>query len=222
MLAENLINTSIPPLKLSDSIQTALNWMDKLRVSELPVTDKGAYMGLITEDQILNVKAKAKDKIGSIEIYSKVFVHPQQHYFELIKVAAKDKVKMIGVVSEEGEYLGVVPLKDTISMFSQMSAMQGTGAILELSMDERNYSLAEISRLIEENNVKILSVHVGPDISENNGRIRVTVKLNTTDDSRVIATLERFEYNIVATFSSDELDSKDTDRLDMLFHYLNI
>ena len=37
MIAIDLINDGIPPLKHSDTAEKALNWMDEFKVSHLPV-----------------------------------------------------------------------------------------------------------------------------------------------------------------------------------------
>ncbi|WP_237717836.1 hypothetical protein [Pontibacter sp. BAB1700] len=45
MIAEELINQMIPPLKLYDTVDKALRWMDEFRVNELPVSRNRKYMG---------------------------------------------------------------------------------------------------------------------------------------------------------------------------------
>jgi len=102
-----------------------------------------------------------------------------------------------------------------------MFANQATGGILVLSLKEIDYSLAEISRLIESNETKILSSFVAVD-EYDSAMIKLTLKLNKTDLSRVIATLERFSYKIIAQFQETELLSNDKERLDLLLRYLNI
>ena len=41
MTAKDLINYTIPPLKLSDSVKKAQKLMEKFHVNEFPVVDKG-------------------------------------------------------------------------------------------------------------------------------------------------------------------------------------
>ena len=84
-----------------------------------------------------------------------------------------------------------------------------------------DYSLAEISRLVEENNCKILSSSVKNDPDDPNN-IRVTIKLNTLEMERVAATLERFEYKIIARFKESKVTEGEREKIDMLFRYLEI
>ena len=54
MIAKDLINYMIPPLKPNDTVEKAKQWMEELRVSELPVSENGKYLGLFTEDMVFN------------------------------------------------------------------------------------------------------------------------------------------------------------------------
>ena len=62
-------------------------------------------------------------------------------------------------------------------------------------MNSSDYSLAELSRLVEENNARILSSSVRQDPADV-GKIKVTLKINLEDISSIVATFERFEYKI--------------------------
>ena len=54
MIAIDLINDEIPPLKHSDTAEKALNWMDEFKVSHLPVLKDGNYVGMVSENDILD------------------------------------------------------------------------------------------------------------------------------------------------------------------------
>jgi acetoin utilization protein AcuB len=57
MLAGELISDIIPPLKTSDSGLKALNWMDEFKVSHLPIVNHQAFLGLISDSDILDLNA---------------------------------------------------------------------------------------------------------------------------------------------------------------------
>ncbi|NJO00896.1 MAG: hypothetical protein HC880_03685 [Bacteroidia bacterium] len=88
-------------------------------------------------------------------------------------------------------------------------------------IDTRDYSLTEISRLVESNNAKILSTHISRD-KEDYTKLRVTLKINKIDLNRIVATFERFNYRIIAKFQSADNVEMDKERIDLLFKYLNI
>lgn len=221
MIAEELINPMIPPLKLSDSTEKAVKWMEEFRVNQLPVVKNRRYLGLITEDDIIE-KDRNYQSLENIKFgFEDVYVMYNQHFYRVMEVAIKNKIQVVPVLDEHQEFFGVITVNDTISAFGQMSALQGQGGILVLSMPERDYSLSQISRHVESNEAKILSAYVSPDELDPY-KIKLTLKINTTDLTRIIATLERFDYRIIAQFQEATDNQADKDRYDLLLKYLNM
>lgn len=221
MLAEEFINQMIPPLKLNDSSQTALNWMEVFHLTQLAVVDERMFKGIIDEESILE-KNNPNLPISEYALsYKDVSVKSSSHYYDVINLASKNQLELVPVIGEANEYLGVISVNETSVAIAKMFASQGPGGIIVLAMKEIDYSLAQISRLIEANDTKILSVFVTDD-SKKDSYVKVTLKLNRVDLTRVIATLERYDYKIIAQFQESDVENYDKDRLDMLFKYLNI
>ena len=221
MIAEELINQMIPPLKTTDSVEKAVRWMEEFRVNQLPVVKNRQYMGMVSEEAIIDNMDRSTPLAQVPLGFEEVFVQHYQHFYTVMEVAIRNKIQVVPVLDEHQEFLGVITVNDTIAAFGQMSALQGQGGILVLNMNERDYSLSEISRHVEENNAKILSAYVSPD--ELDGyKIKVTLKINTMDLNRIIATFERFNYRIIAQFHDAAELKDDQDRLDLLMKYINI
>lgn len=221
MIAEELINQTIPPLKPSDLLGKAKQWMEELRVKELPVVSQGEYLGLLSEDMIYQHN-RSESPVGEVElICNDVFVHYYQHYYEVLRLANMHAIQVIAVIGEENNFMGVVTVSDTLSAFAGSTSVQDAGGILVLSVEQRDYSLAEISRLVESNNAKILSTHISNDTQDFN-KLRVTLKINKRDLSRVVATFERFGYKVSAQFQDIEQAVVDKERIDLLLKFLDI
>ena len=221
MIAEQLINHSIPPLKPTDNSQKALLWMEEMRVNQLPVIHDRKFSGMLSEEMILeynDIDALVKDfKLMGKNCY----VKDSQHLFDVLKQSTDHNVDLVPVLDEQRNYLGVVTIQDGIKSLASSSAVQHPGGILILSMRAVDYSLAEISRLVESNQVKILTVFTRVD-EENPHMMTVTLKLNKDDLRHVIATLERFEYEVIARFEKKNVRYSEKDRLDLLMKYLDI
>lgn len=221
MIAQELINHMIPPLKLSDDAHKAMVWMEELRSKQLPVIDNGKFLGLISEELILDENDVEK-LIGDFELLATgCQVDEGSHFYDVIKTASNYQVEMVGVVDEFGEYIGVITIQDIIASFAQTAAVQLPGGIVVLSLDQIDYSLSEISRLIEAENAKILSCIVKEDINDPS-KIRLTLKINKTDLSHITATLERFDYRIIARFQESKVLEDEKEKVGMLLKYLNI
>lgn len=221
MIALELINHMIPPLKLSDDGHKAMVWMEELRANQLPVVEKGRFLGFISEEIILEENDKTR-LVGEYDLYAEqCFVHDHQHFYEVIKLASEYEVQLVAVLNEENHFVGVVPIEDTIAAFAQSTAVQEMGAILVISLNHRDYSLAEISRIVEGENARILSSCLTGD-HHDSAKVRVTLKINKAEISHITATLERFGYKIIGRFQEVESKSNDKERYDMLMKYLDI
>jgi hypothetical protein len=95
------------------------------------------------------------------------------------------------------------------------------GGILVLSMDLIDYSLAEISRYVEENKAKVISSTMTEDPMDK-GKIKLTLKINQTDLKRIVATLERFNYKVIGRYQENAEASGEKDKIDLLLRYLDI
>lgn len=211
----------IPPLKKGDSAKKATAWMEELRVNQLPVIEDGLYHGLISEEVILedndDSKLVSEYKLQGVDCH----VFENQHFYDVLKIVSDHGVQLVAVLDEEKHFLGVISIKDTVTAVAQSAAVQSPGGILILSLKQIDYSLAEISRLVESNDAKILSCIVNNDVYDAN-MIKLTLKINKTDLTAVIATLERFEYRIIAKFEESPMETSEKERLDILFKYLDI
>ena len=225
MIAEDLLNQMIPPLKVSDTIGKAAKWLEEFHVSQLPVLNNRAYLGLITDVDLLDFEeADTKDQLLSDLAlgFGDVHVQHNQHFYSIIEVAIQNKIQLVPVLDDQREYMGVVTVSDTLAAFGQPPIAIGQGAVVVMSMEERDYSLSTISRYIEENNAKILSAHVAQD-EHDPYRIRLTLKVNTPTLTRIVATLERFGYVITAQFNGvGELGENEQERYDALLKYLSL
>lgn len=221
MVAADLINHMIPPLKPTDDGDKAMIWMEELRTNQLPVIEKGKFLGFISEEIILEDN-NAKKSILDYELEDqKCFVLEHQHFYDVIRMASDFDSQMVAVLSSTGAFLGVVGIEDTIRAIADSTAVQDQGAILVLLVSHGDYSLAEISRLIEGENARILSVAVSRDLTDNS-MLRITLKINQNEVSHIAASLERFGYKIMGRFQEEEVKSNDKERFDLLMKYLNI
>lgn len=221
MIAVDLINQFIPPLKPEDRALRAIDWMDEFRVNQLPVVDSNKFLGLIDEDVVFSTN-DPDQPIKDLQLkHNSVFIDSQRHLFEVIKLAIDNNLDVVPIVDEDENYLGVVTVNDTARAFSQLASAEYPGGILVLCMDEKDYSLTEISRLAEADDIKILSAFVSNDPKDNK-KLKVTLKFNKQDISRLIATYERFDYKVISQFQETSSSGYEKERLNILFKYLEL
>jgi len=221
MIASDLINYMIPPLKVNDEIRKAILWMEELRTNELPVVEKGEFLGFLSEDTILELNGALPRVSDYTLVGKKCKVDQSQHYYDVIKTCDNNGLSMVAVLDKLGIYMGVIALEEVIQAFAMTSSIKSKGGIIVLSMPQIDYSLAEISRLVESDNGKILSSYLTDDPNDGS-KVNLTLKINLEDLGRIQATFERFGYSIVAKFGDSTENVDEQERLDVLMKYLGI
>jgi len=220
MIAKDMISNLVPPLKTSDTGDKALIWMHEFGVSHLPIVSGVEYLGLITEDDIMDL-SEPMSPIGSYELsLQKAYVNEQTHLYEVIKTIVENRLTLVPVVGPDNVYEGVVTLENIMKHFAELSSVNEMGAVIVLNLNKNEYSLSEIARIVESNGAIILSSHVFAN--KENNQMEVVLKLNVSDIRAIVSTFERFEYSIGGFFQEDEYRDQIQDRFDSLMNYLNI
>src|SRR6185369_1446743 len=107
MIAEELINHMIPPLKVTDDAHKAIVWMEEFRCNFLPVVDAGTLMGFISEEIIMETNDIEKT-VGAFSLVGKdCTVGMDSHFFDILRVAGEHKLNMVAVLNEDGSYAGI-------------------------------------------------------------------------------------------------------------------
>ena len=220
MLARELISDVVTALKTSDSGTKALSWMEVFRVKHLPIVNHREFLGLISDSDIYDLN-DPDEPVGNHNLsLQKPYVKEEQHIYEVIELLSRMELTLVPVLNQEKQYLGVITQEDLTRKFAHLSAMQQPGGIIELEMNQYDYSLSEISQIVESNNGRILSLYVAS--SDDNARLRVTLKINLTDLTSVMETLNRYNYMVVSShMNSEDLDEFYQERFDVLLKYLN-
>ena len=221
MLASSLINPMVPVLKPTDSVGTALEWMDEFGVKQLIVADSGVYQGIVSEDILFDVVDNSDPLSRIIILHKDIFASEDQHPYELLRLVNQFGLRIVPVLHDDRSFAGSILVTDLIEHFANELGIQEKGAVIVLRIPERSYSLSEISRLIESNGTKILSSYYSSgEVYNPTNEARLTLKLNRTHITPLIATLERFGYEIEEAHANDPIESVDQERLDMLLRYL--
>lgn len=219
MLAQDLIVDDIPPLKLTDTGETALRWMDDFRVAHLSVVDNNRYLGTISDSDILGMTDIDEPLQAYRELFNPVFITQYQHIFEVVKVINDHHLSIVPVLDKDESYKGSITVYQLMKIIADMPVANSPGGIIVLELNQHDYSLQNIAGIIEENEAKILGTFITSH--SDSTKIQLTIKVNRVDINAIINSLERHEYHI--TYFHDngngQLDLRD--RFDALMNYLN-
>lgn len=220
MLANQLVSSKFFPLKITDTCGKALDILNEFDIAYLPVIDGSKHIGYLAVSDILGRdEEKTIEPYINKEVVSKVY--PHQHLFEVIRTFSEISSPTLSLVDEEDNFMGIITAQELLEKLASLTAISQPGSILTLEVSANNYTLSEISRIVEYNDAKILALYVSANV-ETPTRVQVTIKLNTTAIKSVVAAFERYGYQIVASYTGNT-DTEDLkSRYQSLMKYLDI
>ena len=219
MQASELISSSIISLHPDDDGLKALSLMDDLRISHLPVIRNQFYLGLISENEILQWQSTNELIEEHLPNLIAPFVLRSQHLFDIIEILEANSLSVVPVLSEEKKYVGAISNRKLLYTIAKSAAVQNIGGVIVLEMNQNDYSMSEIASIIESNNAKILSSYITsvPDST----KMELTIKINITELDSIIADLRRFEYSVMASYNDGNSKDDLIERYESLMRYLN-
>ena len=220
MLTGNLQTQTLPYLRLSDKVYQALELMNENHVEHLPIVEGDKYVGMISEDDL----SQAENDHSSLEQFKQSISNPSvkedEHVLKAIQVAVQNGLTVVPIVGENAELIGVVTYADLLKYSSEFMSLNEPGGLIVLEMESKDYSFNEISRIIEGNEAQIKQLNTNVDPTT--GLMEVTIKINKTEVSDIVASFQRHEYNVKYYFGEELFENELRTNYDNLMNYLKI
>ncbi len=224
MKAIDLISTVLKPLVIGNTVEEALEMMNSYSVSHLPVLDNNKVIGMVASEDIYmqDLSAYISEYMESGVIYR---IGELMHEFEILKFFSETDYTTLAVINEKDEFVGIVSQSDLINevqtRLARLMPFKGEGGIITLEMKRIDFHLSEIARIVESNDMKVLELYVGQPF-ENSAIIEVNLKVDRPDIRGLLATFERFNYNITSTVLSSTDWAEMEERYKAFIKYLNL
>jgi Mg/Co/Ni transporter MgtE len=221
MIAKHFITTSIEPIRFNETGTDILYHLDENRLQDMPVVDGTNLKGSVTESDVYTMDDPDKPLKKQKFTFIREFVFEYQHIFDVIRIMATSKLTMLPVVDEKEKFLGIIQQSDMVARLGEILAVDNPGAIIVLEVNQHDYVLSEIARIVESQDTKVLNLFVST--SKDSTKMDITLKLNTIEIQALIQTFNRYNYIIKATYTEDEKMYDDLrERYDSLMKYLSI
>jgi CBS domain-containing protein len=220
MLNKEIISVAIPSLHLNDPVSQALDLMADFHVTHLPVVVEDKLAGLVSEDDLLNVE---NDEMLLEQLqpgFSKIAAHADAFFFEAVQLVNENGLTLIPVISGESEYAGAISATDLQKQLGRTTGVSDLGGIIVLEMEKVSFSFTEISKLVETNDAQIIQLNTYADASS--GNFYITLRINKAEISDIVATFQRYEYQIKYYFGEELYENELRNNYDHLMNYLNI
>ena len=220
MLTVELINNNIPRLQLQDTVGKAIQLVNDFKLTHLPVVIDKKFLGLISEEDLLDVE----DEKITIEAIQHCFilasVKEDVHFLNAVNVGNQWESNIVPVLNKENEFVGVITTADLLRTLGDFAGANEIGGIIVLQMSRIQFAISEISRIVESNDCTIL--HLNTIINPATEIMMVTLHINKKEIASIVATFERYQYEVLHCFGVEEYDHDIDSNYRHLINYLDI
>jgi acetoin utilization protein AcuB len=215
-----LISSSLPVLSVTDKVYHAQQLMADYHLMHLPVTNHDQYVGLISEDDLLNITDEnlALEQLESQ--FLKLSVKANSHFLEAVQLCNSYGLSVVPVVDKDMEWVGAISAPDLLKYLGRMTGTDEPGGIIVLELAKANFSFSEICKLVETNDAQITQLNTFFDNQVQ--LLYVTIKLNRFEVSDIVATFQRYEYAVKYYFGEELYENEIRINYDHLMNYLNM
>ncbi len=218
MQFQNIIQNNFEPPTIKSRVKDLLVLAADFQISHLPIFENNNLLGMIKQSVLMSL-----NELDTLETHKNLlerfFLSSQSSLFDIINGMAVNDTNILAIINPEEKYLGYVFEHDAVKLLSQNYFIAETAALVVVSIGLKQFSISEVSKIIESNNGRISGIFVTHvDIN----KVEISIKFNAANLTSVSETFERFGYKIEQKFFNDQRQEVLKDRYKHLMNYLNL
>jgi acetoin utilization protein AcuB len=190
MLVRKKMKKDLITITKDERMTTARKIIKEKNIRHLPVVDGKKLVGLVTNMDIRKAEASPatsleirelhylldKLTVGEIMTRNVITISPDISVEEATTLLHDNKIGCLPVV-EDGNLVGMLTENDVMEILIDVMGMNEKGSRLEVVVEDKPGALADVTRVIKEHNVNIISVVT--DVADEAGKRVVVFKLKT-------------------------------------------
>jgi acetoin utilization protein AcuB len=220
MLTKELQSQSLPQLHLHDKVYQALQLMNEHHVTHLPIVEAEKFAGVISEDDLLQAEDDNSELQSLQQLFANLSVKDDEHFLSAVQLAAENGLSVVPVVNGENELVGSLAYSDLLRHASEFMSLNEPGGLIVLEMESNQYSFNEISKVVQNNDAQITQLNTSND--PETGIMQVTIRINKSEVSDIVATFQRYDYNVKYFFGEELYANELRSNYDNLMNYLKL
>jgi Mg/Co/Ni transporter MgtE len=215
---KDYINNDYKAIDSQQTIAVVQGFFDDLSFSHFPVIEEEIYIGSIASDDIetFDIDKKVIDYKYTLEGF---FVKTDMIWLDVLEIFAKNHTNLVPVLDENNKYVGYYEVEDIIKFFHETPFLKEQGGIIVVKKAILDYSMSQITQIVESNNGKLLGLFISEADFEN---VQITIKISLGAMNDIIQTFRRYNYEIISEHHEDNYINSLKERSDYLEKYLNI
>ena len=215
MLIQEYISKDFPAFEIDAPVEEALLQVEEFGLTHVFVKKKNVFLGGICKEFL---EENLDKTLEALEMHLEKFAILENNtILDSIKLFYTFNTNLIPVINKNEKYLGYIAYDDVFGELSKYPLFSENGAILTVETSIKSYSMTEISKIVESNNLKFYGSfisYINEDI------VQITMKISTGNLSSVDETFERYGYHVVHKFYNDEKEDLIKDRYQYFQKYL--
>lgn len=219
MNINDYILKEIKAFHLKDTVKKAQRLFKNYPITHFPVVENNKLLGSFAEDDIQTLENKEEELVAHSYLLNSFFADEKATVLELLKIFADNNTTIIPVLNKDKNYMGYYDLCDVLDVFSTSPFMIEESETLIVEKLEMDYSMGEVSQIVEANGGKLLGVYIS---EKSNDFVQVTLKIISDEINEIIQTFRRYDYKIVSNHENDIYLEDLKNRSDYLQKYLEM
>ena len=187
--------------------------------AHLPLVSDDNYLALIQDSDLTDWDKPEQELSAAPFLNYKPAVISTAHPFEALRLMNQMNLSVLPVVDYDHKYMGAITRESLLKYYAENTGTDTPGGIIVLEIAAHNYSLYEIARICENEDVIILNsqLHTTPE-----GTMELTLKTNRTNLEAVVSSFERHEYKIAEVYGDKKSMEDVMGKYNLLMNYLNM
>lgn len=212
------ISNDFKAIDSQETIADVQSFFDEVAFSHFSVLKEGVYIGCIAADDVetFDFDKKVSDYKYTLEGF---FARTNMNWLDVLEVFAKNHCNIVPVLDEDNSYLGYYELEDVVKFLYETPFLKDQGAIIVVEKNAVDYSIGQITQIVESNNGKLLGLFISDASAD---KVQVTIKIALGPMNDIIQTFRRYNYDIVSEHHEDNYINSLKERSEYLDKYLNI
>jgi CBS domain-containing protein len=214
----NYIANDYKALKSNDFLLEVQGFFEESNFSHFPVLEQDVFVGNMSANEVENFDSEKQisDYKFSLESF---FVRENMILLDVLEVFAKNNTTIVPVLDAENNYKGYYEADSMIKNFYETPFLREQGGIIVLRKGTLDYSMSQITQIVESNNGKILGIFVS---DANAYKVEITLKINLGEMNEILQSFRRYDYEIISDHQDDDYLDILKERSEYLDKYLSI
>ncbi|ALC84691.1 acetoin utilization protein AcuB [Bacillus sp. FJAT-22090] len=206
MLVEEIMNTSVPTLTPSHTINDAITLLKEKKIRHLPIINKDReVVGVVTDRDLKEATPSTLQSVLHNDIYERpleeimtknpITGHPLDFVEETASIFYDNRIGCLPIVSK-GKLVGMITESDLLYKFIELTGVHQPGSQIEVRVPNRPGVLFEVSKIFYEQKLNVLSVLVYPDKVQNDHKILV-LRVKTMNPLKLIEAIKAEGFEVL-------------------------